>query len=271
MTKLKSELVKERLAKPDIHEGWGKAYRCSENERFWEQAFDYITRILNAPKNSTFLDVGCGPCAHSIRLANRGFLVQAIDFSKSVLEKAEANVKAKGLEDKIKVQNEDILALPFGGATFDYILCCGVLMHIPDLEKAISELARVLKPRGILVISECNMYSLQSLVLRNLRRFLGKGKDPGRKTPAGMEYWTCDSNGLMLIRQANIRWLIERFRSNGFVLNKRIAGQFTEAYTRRGSSRLFKSLIHGFNNFWFRYIKVPHLAVGNIVFLQKET
>jgi len=97
-----SKLIENRLARPDIHQQWEAAYRTVENEKFSELAFDYITQILNAPQQSIFLDAGCGTCAHAIRLANRGLLVQAVDFSASVLEVAEANVKASGLETKIK-------------------------------------------------------------------------------------------------------------------------------------------------------------------------
>lgn len=269
MNESKSKMAEEHLAKPDIHEQWEKAYRSGENEKFYEQAFDYITRVLNAPQNSTLLDAGCGTCAHSVRLANRGFLVWAVDFSECVLEKARANVKAKGLEDKIKVQRENILSLSFEERSFSYILCWGVLMHIPDLEKAISELSRVLKPGGTLVVSEVNMYSLQSIILRNLRRFLGKGRAIVKRTPAGLEHWSNNADAPLLTRQADIRWLIERFTSERFILKKRLSGQFTEIYTRV-SSRLLKSLIHVFNRFWFRYIKIPHFAIGNIVILQKE-
>ncbi len=274
----KSKLVEECLGKPDIHQQWERAFRTPENEKFKERAFDYITRIMNAPDNSTVLDAGCGICAHSVLLANRGFRVQAVDFSQSILRMAEVNVKAKGLETKIKINCENILALSFEDKTFDYILCWGVLMHIPDIEKAISELTRVLKPGGMLVISEGNMYSFQSMIHQILKKFLGK-KTPagmehqsiskGKKTPAGMEYWVDTSAGMLLIRQANIPWLIEKFKSNRFVVKKHIAGQFTEAYVIV-SSQLFKNLIHSFNSFWFGYIKIPYFAFGNIIILQKE-
>jgi 2-polyprenyl-3-methyl-5-hydroxy-6-metoxy-1,4-benzoquinol methylase len=269
MNDLKSKEVERFLAKPDIHQQWVSAYRTAENEPFFEQAFDYIARVLNAPKNSTFLDAGCGTCAHSIRLANLGFLVQAVDLSESVLKEAEANVKAKGLETKISIRREDICSLSFEDETFSYILCWGVLMHIPDLEAAISELTRVLKPGGALVIGENNMYSLEAIILRSLKRFLRKEKASVKKTPAGMEYWTTTSAGTLLVREANTQWMIERFKSRGLTVKKHVARQFTELYLRF-CSPLLKSLIHGFNNFWFKYIKIPHPALGSLVILQKE-
>ena len=99
MNDSRSEVVEEFLAKPDIHRKWIDTYYSAENEAFCEQEFDYVTKILNAPENSVFLDAGCGTCAHSVRLVNRGFFVQAIDFSEAVLKLARDNVKARGLED----------------------------------------------------------------------------------------------------------------------------------------------------------------------------
>lgn len=261
MNDSKSKLVLESLAKSDIRQRWQNVYLNPDNDKFFELAFDYIARVLSAPRNSIILDAGCGKCAHSIRLANRGFLVRAVDFSESALEDAKANVRAKGLEDKINIQREDILALSFEDETFSHILCWGVLMHIPDLETAISELTRVLKPGGMLVIGENNMYSFESIIQRDPKSVT--------KTPAGIEYWQTTSDGTILTRHTNMQWLIGRFKSKGLTVKKHVARQFTERYVR-SSSPLLKDLIHAFNNFWFKYIKIPYPALGNLLILQKE-
>lgn len=262
--------VETTLKKPDVHQQWEDSYRTGENAKFYEQVFDYIKSVLNAQKGATFLDAGCGTGAHSIRLAKRGFSVVAIDFSEYILKRAELNIRSIGLQDKIMLQRESILSLPFADGTFDYILCWGVLMHIPDVEKAISELERVLKKGGILVISEGNMYSLQSIIPRNLRLLLRKGKATVNKTAAGIEYWRSTPAGKLLTRHANVGWLKNKFKSDGFTINKHVSGQFTELYTRF-SSHLFRNFIHGFNNFWFKYIKIPYFAFGNILIVQKQT
>ena len=264
-----SKLVQRFLAKPDIHHKWEAVYRTTENEEFLEQAFDYIIRLLDVPNQSVFLDAGCGVCSHSVRLANRGFKVQAVDCSQSILKEAKLNVKSKGLENRITVNCADILSLPFRNETFSHILCWGVLMHIPDLERAMAELSRVLKPAGILIVSEVNMYSLQSRLLRILRQLLRKEKDVVKLTPAGLEHWSSSSAGKLLTRESDLTWLIDNFVINGFRVKKRISGQFTEAYTRF-SSETVRNLIHGFNKLWFSYIRSPYPAFGNIVILQKD-
>jgi len=269
MNELEQNEVEKTLQKPDIHKRWESSYRTAENERFYEEAFDYITKVLNAPKKSTFLDAGCGSCAHSIRLAKRGYFVVAIDCSESILETAEQNIKKITLAENIKLKTENITSLSFPDRTFDYILCWGVLMHIPDIENGISELDRVLKKGGYLVISEGNMFSFQSILVRNLRLFFRHKKLTVKRTIAGNETNEITSAGKLFVRNANIRWLKDTFRSRGFNIKRHVSGQFFELYILF-SSQLLKKLIHGFNCLWFKHIKIPYFSHGNIIILQKQ-
>src|SRR5262245_27731483 len=158
---LKSTEVESLLKKSAIHERWWSDYfRNAENQAFYDEAFAHIKRLLKAPPQSVMLDAGCGSCSHSIRLARHGFLVHAVDLSEPVLTKAKLNVSDNRLNQQITIYRANLRALPFKDSTFQYALCWGVLMHIPDLGKAISELVRVLRPAGTLIISENNMYSL---------------------------------------------------------------------------------------------------------------
>jgi len=118
-----SELVERLLARPDVHRQWSSGYRTADNESFFEQAFDYVVRVLQPPPDATFLDVGCGSCAHSVRLARRGFKVHAVDFSESALRMAAEHLKAQGLEDRITLGRETLLDLSFPDESFDYALC----------------------------------------------------------------------------------------------------------------------------------------------------
>lgn len=265
----RTDQVKTSLAEPDIHEQWKDAYLSADSDKFFEQAFDYIAHILKASNNSTtVLDVGCGSCVHAIRMVNRGFSVRGVDFSESALTHAKANLQTYKVGDKITIQRSDILSLPFQNEAVDYVLCWGVLMHIPNVEKAIGELTRVLKPGGILVIGENNMHSLHALAFRVLRKFLRRHTRVNH-TPSGIEHWTDSPVGPLLTRDTNMGWLMETVKRDGFVVKDRVPRQFTEAYVYAPSPFL-KSLIHRFNNFWFNYIKMPQPAFGNLLFFQKE-
>ena len=244
-------------------------YRTAENELFFEDAFDSLVDVLGVTENAMVLDAGCGIGAHAIRLARRGFLVQGVDVSESVLALARENIRSKQLETRIRVQRENLLGLSFASETFDVVLCWGVLMHIPSVDRALSELARVLKRQGLLVVSETNMYSLQAIVFRSLKRFLGTERAQVKRSASGIEHWTGGGDDMLLTREADIRWLSERCAAHGLSIRKRLAGQFTEAYTRV-SSPAVRRIIHRWNAFYFKRIRIPQLAFGNILVGQRE-
>jgi ubiquinone/menaquinone biosynthesis C-methylase UbiE len=250
-----------------MHHQWEGDYRTADNEEFYERAFDYIVRTLKPSANATFLDAGCGPCAHSVRLAKRGFKVHAVDFSPSALLLAREYIESSGLEDSISLQRASLLELPFPSASFEYVLSWGVLMHIPEVDRAVGELARVVKPGGVVVISESNKSSLEAVTMRNLRHVLGKEKATVKERPEGVEYWKDKDHDALVTRQANISWLIDRFRAGGLVLDKRVAGQFSESYTRVPPA--MKKLVHQFNRVWFERIKWSGPALGNILIFRK--
>lgn len=63
----------------------------------------------------------------------------------------------------------DISKLPFLDNSFDKVLCSGVLMHVDDFEKSVSELSRILRIGGRLVISSnstlCPFVKIQSILV----------------------------------------------------------------------------------------------------------
>lgn len=265
-----SRAVENTLRQPDVHNKWEHDYRTPENARFYDRAFEYIAKVLNAPPQAKLLDAGCGICDYAIRLASRGFDVVAVDFSESVLAAAKANLERHGFTNQIVLGRENLLELTFDDESFDYILCWGVLMHIPDLEGAISELTRVLKPAGMLVISETNMNSVESRLLRLLRRLAGRRTASTVKTPAGLEHWVSSEAGKLMTRESNLPWLVRNFAKRGLTVKKRVAGQFTELYVRV-SPRLLQRAIHAWNHFWFCYVRAPGPAHGNILILEKQS
>jgi ubiquinone/menaquinone biosynthesis C-methylase UbiE len=268
MAESKSLLVQNLLARPEMHCQWEGDYRTPDNENFYERAFDFIVGTLRPSPDATFLDAGCGPAAHSVRLAKRGFKVHAIDFSQSALRMARDYVESRGMEDRITLQRSSLLELSFPSSSFDYVLCWGVLMHVPEVERAVAELARVVKPGGVLVVSESNKSSFEAIAMRNLRRLLGKEKATVKEKPEGVEYWKDKDSDALVTRQANISWLIRSFKASGLVLERRVAGQFSESYTRLSAEPL-KKLVHKINKFWFEEVKWAAPALGNILIFRK--
>ena len=257
------------LAESAIHEDWVAKYRTGQAQRFYEQAFDEITRRLGAPRDARILDAGCGSCAKSVLLASRGFMVTGADFSPDALALGARTLAANGLSERVTLRQADLTKLPFATGEFPYAICWGVLMHVPDLQSAMAELARVVRPGGTLVISEGNMYSLQSIAIRTLRRLLGRGRGHVRRVPAGLESIEDTHQGQLLTRQVDMAWFIAEFDRLGLRLKTRIPGQFSELYAILpwGPAR---TAIHLLNHAWFHWIRRPGPAFGNILMFEKK-
>jgi arsenite methyltransferase len=79
------------------------------------------------------------------------------DLSGNSLERTQANVDLEGVQDKVDLKSDDARTLSFPDASFDVILSNLCIHNIPEAEgraQACREIARVLKPGGIALISD---------------------------------------------------------------------------------------------------------------------
>ncbi|MPZ97918.1 MAG: methyltransferase domain-containing protein [Dehalococcoidia bacterium] len=104
--------------------------------------------LLDFPPRAVVLDAGCGTGAYLPHLAARipaGGRLVGLDFSPAALRQASRL-------DAAALTLGDVQRLPLDDAAFDLIVSAHMLYHVPDIEAAIREFARVLKPRGVLAI-----------------------------------------------------------------------------------------------------------------------
>ena len=268
MSEYKSTDAESTLKQSGIHEEWVDNYRTPDNEHFYNMAFDLIAESFGSPTGATVVDAGCGSCAKSKNLADRGFHVVGTDLSESALDMARQSLRGTEYENKIELQQQNLTAITMADNSVDYLVCWGVLMHIPEVDKAVAEISRIIKPGGYVAISEGNMHSLQTRVLRFLKKLLGRERAEVNLVPAGIENWEETDEGRLMTRQANMQWLVAEFEKHGLQLQKRVAGQFSEMYWVVPTP-ILKKLIHLFNHFWFKLIKSPGLAFGNILIFKK--
>ncbi len=261
--------VRGSLTAPTIHDTWESMYRTSANERFFELVFDEVTRLASRRGPSpTFLDAGCGIGAHASRLARRDFVVQAVDVSGVVVERARESLARQGLSERVDVRQADLLNLPFETNTFDNTLSWGVLMHVPDVARALGELARVTQRSGIVILNEINSASPEAHLLRLLFPRIAKSDVRITRTPAGFEHWAETESGPLMWRHADLDWLVREASDRGLVLRRRIPSQFTELYAEM-PSRWIADAMHAVNRVWFTRVRAPGPAMANVLVFEK--
>ena len=110
---------------------------------------------LGLQAGSKILDAGCGAGRPAYEVVKRGYDVFGMDYSFEMLKKANSILNRDGYQN-VELCQGDIENLPYQNATFDVIICLGVIAYLPSEKKALEELRRVLKPGGVLIISFIN-------------------------------------------------------------------------------------------------------------------
>lgn len=123
------------------------------------QIHKWILNSLSSkiPQGSKILDLGCGTGDMSIFLSDYGEVI-GYDFSNNSLKIAKDNVSRLGL-DNVKFKKLDITKESFG--KFDYIFCIGVLHHIPQKEKALENIKKMMHKETILIISVYSKWAVK--------------------------------------------------------------------------------------------------------------
>lgn len=119
---------------------------------FWRKR---LVRKLQKQKPQNILDVATGTADLAIAMMKiKPFNVVGIDISNGMLEVGRKKIKEKDLEKTIQLQQADSEDLPFEDATFDAVTVSFGARNFENLQKGLSEMARVLKPGGKIYILE---------------------------------------------------------------------------------------------------------------------
>eukprot|EP00928_Gymnodinium_smaydae_P067220 TRINITY_DN50166_c0_g1_i1.p1 TRINITY_DN50166_c0_g1~~TRINITY_DN50166_c0_g1_i1.p1 ORF type:complete len:200 (-),score=33.42 TRINITY_DN50166_c0_g1_i1:492-1058(-) len=114
-----------------------------------------IAKSVEHVENPKCIDVACsmgGDLAHlKEALGVKPAQLFGIDLLEAQLVKARENLP------EAKFTQGDVMALPYGDAEFDSVQTSRLLVHIPDFQKAIDEMIRIMKPGAIGVFSEGEM------------------------------------------------------------------------------------------------------------------
>ena len=128
---------------------WDRKFYCEPKE---QKNLNWHCALYGIKKGMKILDVGCGTgvmFGRLKKLAGRQGQVIGIDFSQAMIKRA----KNKYKKDKKNFVCVDAHDLPFKDKTFDRVIYFSSFPHLSDKKKTIKEASRVLKPKGIVVIS----------------------------------------------------------------------------------------------------------------------
>lgn len=118
---------------------------------------DCAMSLFEVKKDSKILDIGCGTGNFSIRLAQAGAKVVAIDISDEMLSIAKQ--KAEDLNLDIEFYNMDVYNLKFSKNTFDGVFSSAAFEFIKEPSKAMDEIFRVVKQDSSILIGTINRES----------------------------------------------------------------------------------------------------------------
>jgi SAM-dependent methyltransferase len=132
--------VREQYATPDNLRARKAAYVNAEGD----DPREFVLEAVAAAKPRRLLEVGGGEGELAERLAKElGVEVVGVDQSAAMV----AEQRARGIDARVG----DVQDLPFADAEFDLVVAAWMLYHLPDLDRGVAELSRVLKPDGVLV------------------------------------------------------------------------------------------------------------------------
>jgi SAM-dependent methyltransferase len=141
----------------------GTEYDLEEGYRQWSVTYDRPLRLfpieeppmhalIDALPPGAALDAACGTGRYSAYLAGRGNQVTGVDQSEAMLELAREKLP------DATFRPGDLTRLPVPDRSFDTVVCALALVHLPQVDTAMDEFARVLRPGGRLIVSDVHPF-----------------------------------------------------------------------------------------------------------------
>jgi ubiquinone/menaquinone biosynthesis C-methylase UbiE len=157
------------------------------------------------------LDIGCGTGAHARAYTEKNAVVYGIDISQTMLLEAQKNCQAN-------LQHGSILKIPFPNNFFDIGTASFVIQHVQDIDRALGEVNRVLKPGARFLYSEHSPLSIARTKHEDKRcKYFGIGhirdKENGEITLLG-RYWFEGMEEMTLLPNFTVPLFRRMFRTH---------------------------------------------------------
>lgn len=159
-------------------------------DRWWSDGIRWVRTLKNLVpgrlkwfdrhidwQGKDVLDLGCAGGFMAEALAERGAHVTGIDPASDAIDAARDHARAGKLRIAYDVGVGE--ALPYDDASFDAVVCVDVLEHVADLHRVLSEIARTMRPGGLLLFDTINRNPLARFasitIAEDMLRLLPRG------------------------------------------------------------------------------------------------
>lgn len=221
------ELLGQRKVRFWEQTDYDRAFRGSFGAYMTSVEAEALDRVIEGRKFPLLLDLGCGHGRFLRWLAPRAERLAGLDRSRRLLGVALESMQDDPLPIPAGLLWGSAEEIPLADRSVDGITCVRVVQHLPHQDKALSEMSRVLKPQGALILVQYNWASPHGLIrglkipvkwlLRRLIR--ATGKEPAFDEPTGWICWPTlrrqlEASGLQVERVTG-SWLfpLQYFRS----------------------------------------------------------
>ena len=123
------------------------------SQYWWSNRFYAILARRYGKHGGRLLEIGSG-MGHLVGQLEDTFHTYGMDLNHWAVEQSKAVV------DKSPMQTASAEELPFADGSFDVVIIKHIVEHLPNPEKAIAEIGRVVSPGGVLILSTPNLDSL---------------------------------------------------------------------------------------------------------------
>jgi ubiquinone/menaquinone biosynthesis C-methylase UbiE len=140
-------------------------YDLTKGYALWSETYDRPLRLfpieepvmhglLDPLRPSTVLDAACGTGRYAAYLAGRGHRVIGVDRSPDMLAKARQKLPESDFREG------DLEALPLEAESVDAAVCALAMVHLAEVDRAVAELTRVVRPGGRVIISDVHPFPI---------------------------------------------------------------------------------------------------------------
>ena len=201
-----------------MYDRFGAEYQRGRDEKIQDRAYNEFLEVpcmldaVGKIKGRKLLDVGCGAGIHIKHYLKKGAKCLGMDLSKTMIELAKKNCP------DVDFKTGSVVKLPYQNSSFDIVTASLVIDYVKDLNKAFSEVRRVLKKGGLFFYSD-NSPIQMAREIREDKRFIynivGHIKD--KKTNKKVGFGTNWKEGIIefeMVPGMKVKWYKRMFRTH---------------------------------------------------------